>query len=58
VLNDLNIAPDKVLFFDDNPENINAAEQLGIISLQVRSIDEVEHHLIQNKLIEKVVNRE
>ncbi|WED25664.1 HAD family phosphatase [Vibrio sp. DW001] len=41
VLDVLEVAPDKVLFLDDNQQNIEAAASLGIISVQVCGEEQV-----------------
>jgi HAD superfamily hydrolase (TIGR01509 family) len=46
VLDTLNIEPKKVLFFDDNQANVEAANALGIISVQVNGVNELKTQLL------------
>ncbi len=41
VLADLAVPAGRILFFDDNPECVAAASELGLIARQVRGVDEV-----------------
>lgn len=45
VVNDLEVAPADILFFDDNPDNVTAAAGIGITSRLARSPDDVRRHL-------------
>jgi HAD superfamily hydrolase (TIGR01509 family) len=53
VLNDLHLLPNKVLFFDDNPENVYSAEGIGIVGVQVDGPDALELYLAEEKLIDR-----
>ncbi|WP_193164646.1 HAD family hydrolase [Microbulbifer hainanensis] len=41
VMDALSVAPEHILFFDDNPENVATAATLGIHSCRVNSIDQI-----------------
>lgn len=43
--------PQEILFFDDNPVNVAAAEQAGIRSMRVEGVDELEIALIDAAVI-------
>ncbi|WP_323844716.1 HAD family phosphatase [Microbulbifer magnicolonia] len=45
VVDRLKVPPERVIFFDDNLTNVNAARQLGIHGLQACSLDQVKNHL-------------
>lgn len=51
VIDELKVEPNKILFFDDNQSNINAANELGILSIQVNGFDELKSHLIQKQIV-------
>jgi len=51
VLENLKTHPHEVLFFDDNIENIKAAQSLGISAIQVKGIKELEDYLLKNNFI-------
>lgn len=41
VINAMRLSPEKILFLDDNPENIAGAERVGLTTVQARGEDEV-----------------
>jgi len=41
----LGVLPEEALFLDDKPENVQAAEQLGLHALQFRSVDDLRSRL-------------
>jgi len=43
--------PEEILFFDDNPVNVEAAETEGITSVRVQGPDELEASLIAASII-------
>jgi glucose-1-phosphatase len=51
VLENLKTHPKEVLFFDDNIENIKAAQGLGISAVQVKGIEELEYYLLKTKIL-------
>jgi len=50
VINDLGYSPEEFLFFDDNLECIEEAEEIGMKACQVRGIDEVRKVLKAHKI--------
>ena len=51
VLNDIGGAPEQILFFDDNPECVEQARQIGFNACQVLGVEEVERTLKELKLL-------
>ena len=51
VVHDLETSPEKILFFDDTPINIEAAREFGIIAYQVDGIAQLSAKLQQLKLL-------
>ncbi|MFC6632113.1 HAD family hydrolase [Microbulbifer taiwanensis] len=51
VMDALNVAPERVLFFDDNPTNVIAARRLGIRARQACSVEQVKVHLQESGLL-------
>lgn len=51
VIDTLNVDPNKVLFFDDNLKNVEAANELGIISIQVKGFAELKSQLILKQVL-------
>jgi putative hydrolase of the HAD superfamily len=47
VIADIGMAPNRVLFFDDRPENVAGARACGIVAVEVTSVAEIEHALDQ-----------
>lgn len=45
VIGDLGVLPERILFFDDNPECVDAAQQAGMESVMVKGVDEVKRAL-------------
>ena len=45
VIQDLGVSPERILFFDDNPECVHAAQQVGMDSATVLGVDEVKRAL-------------
>ncbi|MCW8126379.1 HAD-IA family hydrolase [Microbulbifer halophilus] len=45
MLETLEIEPQRVLFFDDNPVNVEAANSMGILGRQVCSFDQLKEEL-------------
>ncbi|MDX1436492.1 MAG: HAD family phosphatase [Anaerolineales bacterium] len=52
VLADLGLAPEQVLFFDDNPANIAGAEMIGIRSVETKGPDDLESYITHQGLID------
>jgi len=52
VLDVLQVTPEKVLFLDDNPNNIEVATTLGIVSVQVCGEEQVIRALMDRNLLE------
>lgn len=52
VLDDLDVNPDEILFFDDSPRNVAAARELGFHVERVNGIDEVRLKLTEREIIE------
>lgn len=50
-LDRLGVSPDRVMFFDDVPENVTAASALGIHAFQVEGVEGVRSRLIQEQLL-------
>lgn len=53
MLQDLNLRPDQVLFFDDNAINVEGAKQVGIHATEVKSIEEIERYLAECGFLER-----
>ncbi len=51
VMNELEVGPDQVRFFDDARSNVEAARRLGIDSFLVEGIDEVKRILVKEGLL-------
>ena len=47
VSSDIGVSPENILFFDDTMENVVAAQELGMSSVQVNSINDISNHLDQ-----------
>ncbi|WP_019613803.1 HAD family hydrolase [Psychromonas ossibalaenae] len=47
VANELKLAPENILFLDDNPGNIAGAQKQGFIARQVQGFEEVKQNLIE-----------
>jgi putative hydrolase of the HAD superfamily len=47
VIADIGMAPNRVLFLDDRPENVAGARACGIVAVEVTSVDEIERALDQ-----------
>jgi putative hydrolase of the HAD superfamily len=50
LLQKLGTAPEETLFLDDKPENIEAAQRLGIVALQFSTVDQLRSDLIATGL--------
>ncbi|MCB1857215.1 MAG: HAD-IA family hydrolase [Gammaproteobacteria bacterium] len=51
VLSAIEVSPERVMFFDDTKENADAALRLGMVSVQVRSLRDIETGLAKAGLI-------
>lgn len=51
VTSDYGCEPREVLFFDDNPVNVAAAQQAGIFAVRIKGTDELEAALIETRII-------
>lgn len=51
VINELNVAPDSILFLDDNVLNVKSARKLGIVAEQVKGIECAEKILYNYNVI-------
>lgn len=47
VIDSFNVNPQKILFFDDNQMNVDAARKVGMLSERVQGIDELQKKLIE-----------
>ena len=47
VCSDIGVTPENILFFDDTMENVVVAQEMGMSSVQVNSIDDINNHLDQ-----------
>ena len=47
VVRDLGVRPERILFFDDNPECVDAAQQVGLTARRVRGVGEVKAALAE-----------
>ena len=47
VCSDIGVTPENILFFDDTMENVVAAQEMGMSSVQVNSINDISNHLDQ-----------
>ena len=52
VLKDMQVEPVRVLFLDDNQQNVESARQLGINSMQVEGHEQVRDALIQTGVLQ------
>ncbi len=52
VIRSMNVAPENVLFFDDNASNVNAAKSIGIQCHIVRGQEELQQKVVELKLLE------
>lgn len=48
----LGVQPGEALFLDDKPENIRAAEQVGLHAIQFRSVDQLQQDLVTRHLLQ------
>ncbi len=55
VIEALGVSPQRVLLFDDNPDNVAAANKLGFISRRVSSLAQIERQLLEFGLLAKRV---
>lgn len=49
----LGVRPEEALFLDDKPENIHAAEQVGLHAIQFRSVEQLRHDLESRSLLQE-----
>ena len=47
VCTDIGVTPENILFFDDTMENVVAAQEMGMSSVKVNSINDISNHLDQ-----------
>ena len=56
VLDSLKVAPDKVLFFDDNSDNISSAKRVGINAVLVSGTGGIRSYLKAKNMLQKTDN--
>ena len=45
VIRDLDVAPERIVFFDDLELNVNSAKEAGLIAFHTRGVKELESEL-------------
>jgi putative hydrolase of the HAD superfamily len=51
----LDVAPGEALFLDDKAENIRAAEEVGLVGIQFRDIEQLQRDLEERGLLDEVL---